>query len=220
MPIFFFPPFNPERHDFPASGKTTGRRMLGVCIMKQITKAIYILSMVFPAWLQAGQHGCKVTYNAETGRAILPCVEVIESGAWYDVNLQRRQGLDFSVAEAFRLSEISVEEVKKIPVTTQLIETESSNNQDPERWLFVRFKEVDGCAGLFDLASPSDPSSGNEHGRIDAKIFRVACPNPTLGFPSRSFADVVRVRTGPYDIYINGELIKTVEVPPPDNQSP
>ncbi len=178
-------------------------------------KAIFILIMIFPAWSWAGQQeDCKATYDPATGRAILPCVEA-QDGTWYGVELQRQQDLVFSAFSVEHLLPASGD-VKSI----RIIETESGTNPPtPERWLFIQIIVPD-CnnfhSGFTLTTLPSEDPNGR--GKIDVTIVGFFVPNGcTIKLPLTSIADVIDepLESGPYDIYVNGELKASVEVPGP-----
>ncbi len=160
---------------------------------------------------------CRGAYDPETGKATLPCVYDSISGRTYWVELTRKEGLDFSV------SDVSTEDkrLKSDVVQADILNIkflEKKISSPEEKWMFLELNVIPSC-GISSHFALTDSPSGASPGRIDVGVDGAFCPNPSWD-TGQSIAGIVEVSPGSYEIYINGKLKKTVEVPSPDNQSP
>ena len=158
---------------------------------------------------------CAGLYDSETGKATLPCVDDPRSGQRYWVELTRKEGFDFSVSRVLKESEVPLGSVEVDILNIKTLDQITIEKRN--RWMFLELN-VNPVCGIQKQFTSTAPS-GNNHGRIDIKVTASFCPNPSWD-TGEVIAGIVEVRPGIYDIYVNGELKKTTEVPPPDNQSP
>jgi len=175
-----------------------------------------ILFMTFAIPVFADSSACKVTYDPETENANLPCVET-SIGKWYGVVLKHQGNLVFSVEEAKKLEMINVAaddiRAEVIPAKGDRFKT----------WLFIEINSGT-CVYTGDTKLSMMPQKQQgTHGKIDMNLFIQFCegpPNEFLGGNTAAFSDTVsNISEGIYDIYINGELKKSVEVPAPDSKN-
>jgi len=187
--------------------------------MKIFLQVIFLfLGSVFSASLLADAE-CKGTYDPETGIAKLPCVEEIKSGNWYFVNLGKQDDLNFSVTQAEKM-DLSPEGIKIVNSKVIDSKTPVSQKDSTLPWLYLELS-VEGCGpGVKEFRHIFQPTPETEgRGRIDVKIGRISScddfPPLVINLPYM-VAGVVRVvGPGTYDIYVNGELKASVEVPGP-----
>lgn len=157
---------------------------------------------------------CAGLYDSETGKATLPCVDDPRSGQRYWVELTRKEGFDFSVSEVSK-------EYKRMNANADILNIKLLKRikfPNDGWWMFLELNVIPGCGNSSQFIVTDTPS-GNNHGRIDIKVTGSFCPNPSWD-TGHAIAGIVEVSQGIYDVYVNGELKKTTEVPPPDNQSP
>ncbi len=189
--------------------------------MKTILLAlIFVGTGIYSGWSNANAVvNCKNSYDTEAGIAVLPCVEV-QPGQWYWVRMQHQAGLNFSVTQAAKYLSGTP------PVSLVQSRILGSQSSESQQWLFLELNmdvtTVDTIYPVFEVTKVPGETAEN-HGRIEITTFALS---PDIGPPGLVIADKATIGKamllypGTYDIYVNGELKKTVEVPSPDNQSP
>ncbi len=162
---------------------------------------------------------CDASFDPASGKAVLPCINAGDGAAMFDVEMQQDGGLLFRISGITPYwYEQNQNEVGISSIEAHFIQTNQSTSIGIHTvWLFllVDVQSLNLCGKVRgSLNVTHHPSSLEDKGRIDVRVFLQPCNLPGFGARESSLTGIFPlVADSTYEVYVGGILRKTIHVP-------